>query len=68
MFQNGFLSSGGISLSLFMIACGVFAILWMRQSGTQAISEQQAREVLMIGITLILFGLFGMVLTAIFSL
>ena len=68
MFQDGFWFTGGLTLSLFMIISGAFVLFWLRQNTSLNINENQLREVIATGITLIILGLFGLVLTSVLAL
>lgn len=68
MFSDGFLFSAGISLSLFMIASGAFVLFWLRQNSNLSLNENQLREVISTSLTLIILGLFGIVLTFVLTL
>ena len=68
MFQDGFWFTGGLTLSLFMIVSGAFVLFWLRQNTALNIGENQLREVIATGITLIILGLFGLVLTSVLAL
>jgi len=68
MFQDGFWFTGGLTLSLFMIVSGAFVLFWLRQNTALNIGENQLREVIATGLTLIILGLFGLVLTFMLAL
>ena len=68
MFQDGFWFTAGLTLSLFMIISGAFVLFWLRQNTSLNINENQLREVIATGITLIILGLFGLVLTSVLAL